>query len=195
MIQWISFQQWQHLTSTQFSHPGRSSYFSLSQNSHVYWHCMKQPMAGLGRNGLRSLSGREQWMAIYGKICSQQDWAAEAAKSEATELYRCLEHKLWPKNGERLQIFMHTKCIFACKDRYSLVSRQTRIAWDSKEILSLCTHPQISDGKGWVQINDEFKHWIQLKHAIFLHRGNVWRTNVKHTFYIKQWTMWCYGCS
>lgn len=84
------------LTATsQFSHLGRSSYFSLSQNSHVYRHRRKQPMVVQGRNGLGRLSGREQPMTIYGKICSQHDWAAPVANAEVTWQYRRPAKPTW----------------------------------------------------------------------------------------------------
>lgn len=148
--------QKQHLTPTQFSHLGRSSYFGLSQNSHVYLHCTKQPMAGQGGNGLGSLSGREQWMTIYGKICSQQDWEAEAAKAEAK----------WPKCGERPWI-SRTPSAFLHKDTGSSY-KGSKTWWilDRGEITCHCRNAQgLLTGTGsaeWMNGTIDLKPTLQI---------------------------------
>lgn len=64
-------------------------------------------------------------MTIYGKICSQQDWAAEAAEAEAAEQYGGPGTQTDQSLGKDRGYCEHTVylCVFA--DTESLASSQT----------------------------------------------------------------------
>lgn len=159
---------------------------------------MRQPIAGLGGNSLGRQSGSELWMTIYGKICTQQDWEAEAAKAEATLHYRGLgtqarEQGLWT---------LSTFSVFLCvQTEYTLIHSQTGVVWDNAGRLCHSAHTQgflTAKVEHWM--NGELKDWVQIQHTLhiwsfILYTGSVWSTNAEHAFYIKQCTMWCYGYS
>lgn len=64
-------------------------------------------------------------MTIYGKICSQQDWAAEAAKAEATEQYRGPGRQTDQSMGKDPGYNAHPVYFYTVETERSLVSSQT----------------------------------------------------------------------
>lgn len=148
-------QKWMELwqTSTYFSSLGRSSYFGLSLNSHVYWHCMKQPIAWQRGNGLGRLSGREQiWPYMVKSAVSRTQQQKRQRQTQVSSI-EILKHTL--TEGE-IKNIMQTKCILCVESNWCM--------WDWAETeqntMSLCTHQGFTNSKGWA-LDD----WIQIKHT------------------------------
>lgn len=100
-------------TSTYFSSLGRSSYFGLSLFTCVLTlHEAANSVAERKWSWMAVRQGAD--LTIYGKICSQQDSAAEAAKADASKPYRDTETQTDQRKG-RDQECNENQVYFVCR--------------------------------------------------------------------------------